>query len=181
MENELKSGPDTLVEIIGRDRVAARVAELKAEIREALGGEPVAAVCVLKGAFMFFSDLIRDLGVPLEIDFVRLASYGSETSPGGELVFSKDLETSIKDKHVLIVEDIVDTGRSMDFLIRTFRERGPKSVRLAALVDKVERREVELKVDFTGFRLKKGFLVGCGMDYAEKYRELGGIFELKQG
>lgn len=170
-----------LIEVIGRERVAARVEELRAEISESLDGEPLVAVCVLKGAFMFFSDLVKDLGAPLEVDFVRLASYGSGTAPGDELVFSKDLETSIKNKNVLIVEDIVDTGRSMDFLIRTFRERDPKSIRLAALVDKAERREVELAVDFVGFRLKKGFLVGCGMDYAEKYRELGGIFELEQG
>lgn len=181
MTDVLKTGDDTLIEVLSRDKVAERVEQLKEEIRSALNGEPMVAVCVLKGAFMFFTDLVKDLGLPLEIEFVRLASYGSGTSPGDELVFSKDLETTIKGKNVLIVEDIVDTGRSMDFLVRTFGARSPKSVRLAALVDKVERREIELEVDFAGFRLKKGFLVGCGMDYAEKYRELGGIYELEQG
>lgn len=181
MQDVLKIGDDTLKEVINVKNVAARVEELKEEIRRALAGEPLVAVCVLKGAFMFFTDLVKDLGVPLEIEFVRLASYGAGTSPGEEMVFSKDLETTIKDKNLLIVEDIVDTGRSMDFLIRTFSARNPKSIRLAALVDKEERREIELKVDFAGFRLKKGFLVGCGMDYAEKYRELGGIYELIQG
>jgi hypoxanthine phosphoribosyltransferase len=171
---------EKLIKVIDEQAVASRIAELKAEIRATYGNEPMTAVCVLRGAFMFFSDLVRDLGVPLNVDFVRLASYGDSTSRGDNLVFSKDLEAPIRGRHVLIVEDIVDTGHSMDFLIRTFRERSPASLRLAALVDKHERREIELAVDFPGFSLKQGFLVGYGMDYAEKYRELGAIYELRQ-
>lgn len=171
---------EKLIKVIDEQAVASRIAELKTEIREVYGNEPMTAVCVLRGAFMFFSDLVRDLGVPLNVDFVRLASYGDSTSRGDNLVFSKDLEAPIRGRHVLIVEDIVDTGHSMDFLIRTFRERSPASLRLAALVDKHERREIELAVDFPGFSLKQGFLVGYGMDYAEKYRELGAIYELRQ-
>jgi len=166
-------------EVIGRDEIEKRVGVLQEDIRRALNGEPLVAVCVLKGAFMFFSQLVRDLEVPVELEFVRLASYGAGTSPGKELVFSKDVETPLKGKNVLIVEDIVDTGRSMDFLIRTFAQRQPKRLMSAALIDKVERRELSLDVDFQGFRLEKGFLVGCGMDYAEKYRELGAIYELE--
>jgi hypoxanthine phosphoribosyltransferase len=180
MDGVLQIGGDTLLPVISRERIEARVLELQADIRDVLGGEPLVVVCVLKGAFMFFSQLVKDLGVPVELEFVRLASYGAGTSPGKELVFSKDLETPIKGKNVLIVEDIVDTGRSMDFLIRTFEQRGPKRLLTASLIDKVERRELELAVDFQGFRLEKGFLVGCGMDYGEKYRELGAIYELEQ-
>ncbi|WP_461210549.1 hypoxanthine phosphoribosyltransferase [Desulfocurvus sp. DL9XJH121] len=168
---------DKMVEVISAADIAGRVAELGREITATYQGEPLTVVCVLKGGFLFFADLVRAVDLPLELEFVRLASYGKGMD-SGELVFSKDLETSIKGKHVLIVEDIVDSGRSMDFLMRTFEERGPKSLRLAALVDKAERREVQLTVDFGGFTLEKGFIVGYGMDYAEKYRELPGIYEI---
>lgn len=168
---------ETMVELISPQAIARRVAELGADITAAYAGEPLTVVCVLKGAFLFFADLVRTVDLPLELEFVRLASYGRGMD-SGELVFSKDLETSIKGKHVLIVEDIVDSGRSMDFLMRTLAERGPASLRLAALVDKAERREVDLRVDFAGFPLDKGFIVGYGMDYAERYRELAGIHEI---
>lgn len=168
---------DSMVEVITAEEIAGRVRELGAEITERFQGESLTVVCVLKGAFLFFADLVREIKVPLELEFVRLASYGHGTE-SGELVFSKDLETSIQGKNVLIVEDIVDSGKSMDFLLRTFEERKPKSLTLAALVDKSERREVELDVDFPGFPLSKGFIVGYGMDYAERYRELPGIFEI---
>lgn len=168
---------DTMVEVITAEEIAKRVRELGAEITERYQGESLTVVCVLKGAFLFFADLVREIKLPLELEFVRLASYGQGTE-SGELVFSKDLETSIQGKNVLIVEDIVDSGKSMDFLLRTFDERKPKSLTLAALVDKSERREVELDVDFPGFPLSKGFIVGYGMDYAERYRELPGIFEI---
>ncbi len=168
---------EQLKEIISPERVRERVREMGREISAHYNGEPVVVVCVLKGGCFFFADLVRLLSLDVVLDFVRLASYGQGTSRG-EIVFSKDLETPIRDRHVLIVEDIVDTGRSMDFLRRTLAGRGPKSVMLAALVDKRERREVEVKVDFPGFTLEKGFLVGCGMDFAEKYRGLSGIYEI---
>lgn len=168
---------DTMVEVISAEEIGRRVEQLGRAVTEKYQGEPLTVVCVLKGAFLFFADLVRHIDLPLELEFVRLASYGKGTD-SGELVFSKDLETSIQGKHVLIVEDIVDSGKSMDFLMRTFAERKPKSLRLAALVDKSERREVDLAVDFPGFPLKKGFIVGYGMDYAERYRELSGIFEI---
>lgn len=172
---------DELKTVIPNGDINEALDRLGREISECYrGADTVVAVCVLKGAFMFFSDLVRRIEAPLRLDFVRLASYGDAIS-SGDLVFSKDVETSLAGRHVLIVEDIVDTGRSMDFLKRTFEERGPASVRIAALVDKHERREVELTVDFPAFRLEEGFLVGYGMDYAEKYRELDAIYELVQG
>ena len=171
---------EELKEVVPNADINAALDRLGREISACYaGGEPVVAVCVLKGAYMFFADLVRRIKAPLRLDFVRLASYGDATS-SGDLVFSKDVETSLAGRHVLIVEDIVDTGRSMDFLKRTFEERGPASVRIAALVDKYERREVELTVDFPAFTLEEGFLVGYGMDHAEKFRELDAIYELVQ-
>ncbi len=169
---------DTLTTVICAQDIQARVRELGREITTTYDGEPLTVVCVLKGAFLFFADLVRHIDLELELEFIRLASYGKGTD-SGELVFSKDLETTIQGKHVLVVEDIVDSGRSMDFLKRTFAERKPKSLRIAALVDKYERREVALDVEFPGFRLEKGFIVGYGMDYAERYRELDAIYELE--
>lgn len=169
---------DSMKTVLAPEEIQARVKVLGAEITKAYNGEPLTVVCVLKGAFLFFADLVRHIDLDLELEFIRLASYGDGTE-SGELVFSKDLETTIQGKNVLIVEDIVDSGRSMDFLLRTFSERKPRTLRLAALVDKYERREVPLEVDFQGFRLDKGFIVGYGMDYAERFRQLGGIYEIE--
>lgn len=170
---------DTMKTVIAAEDIQTRVRELGREITRTYAGRPLTVVCVLKGAFLFFADLVRHIDLELELEFIRLASYGKGTE-GGELVFSKDLETTIKGKNVLVVEDIVDSGRSMDFLKRTLAERKPGSLRIATLVDKYERREVPLEVDFVGFRLEKGFIVGYGMDYAERYRELGAIYEIEE-
>lgn len=159
--------------------IHARVEELGREISAAYANEPLVLVCVLKGAFLFFADLARAMRIECEHDFVRLASYGSGTSRGKEMRFSKDLEVPIEGKHVLLVEDIVDTGNSVEFLRHVFAKRRPQSLKVCALVDKRERREIEINVDFAGFNLTgAGFLVGYGMDYAERYRELDAIYEL---
>ena len=164
--------------VISPEQIESRLDELAAEIIALYKGKPLVVICVLKGGFMFFSNLVRRLSdCQPELDFVRLASYGNDTQAHA-ITFSKDVEISLKDKHVLIVEDIVDTGRSMDFLCRQLEARGARSLRLAVLLDKTERREVMVKVDFVGFTLPGGFLVGYGLDYAEKYRELPGVFEL---
>lgn len=140
--------------------------------------DPVLGICVLKGAFIFFADLVRRLPITLELDFVRLASYGHEKTPGDKVLFSKDIETPVQGKHILLVEDIVDTGRTLHYLTQVLKARGPKSVRICALVHKSSRTEVEIPIDFCGFSLDKGFVVGYGLDYAENYRQLEGIFEL---
>lgn len=164
--------------LVSGDEVRARTGELAREISREYAGQPVLAVCVLKGAFLFFADLVRRLDLELTVDFVRLASYGDATCPSEKTIFSKDLEETVQDRHLLVVEDIVDTGRSMACLTGVLSGRGPKSLKICALVDKQERREVQLAVDFAGFDLTgQGFLVGYGMDFAERYRELDGIFE----
>jgi hypoxanthine phosphoribosyltransferase len=168
-----------LTPFITAEQIAERNVELGREITESYSGdEPLVCICVLKGAFLFFADIIRRIGREIEIDFVRLASYGSATSRSEDIVFSKDLEISIEGKDVLVIEDIVDTGHSMDFLLHVLRRRNPKSLKICALIDKHERREKAVTVDYAGFKLNDGFIVGYGLDYDERYRELGGIFEL---
>ncbi len=167
-----------MLPVIGADAIRRRVAELGAEITAQYQGKPLVCVCVLKGAFLFFADLMRHIRTPMEIDFVRLASYGTGTSRGRQTIFSKDMEVDIDGKHVLLVEDIVDTGRSAEFLMHVLEKRGAASIRICAFVDKNERREVGMTVDFAGFPIQKGFIVGYGMDYAEQYRELDAVYEL---
>ena len=148
-------------------QIAERVRAMAAEIDACYGDDPVVAVCVLKGAVFFFTDLVRAMrSENLELDFVRLSSYGRGTSSSRHVVFSKDVDCDIAGKHVLIVEDVVDEAR------------GARSLRLAALVDKNERREADVRVDFAGFKLEEGFIIGYGLDYAEKYRALPDVEEL---
>ena len=165
-------------EVFNEELIRRRVRELAADIDDVYKGETVVAVCVLKGAFPFFSDLVRAMKTDVLIDFVRLASYGDRASSSEHVQITKDVEISLEGRHVLIVEDIVDTGRSMDFLMRYFSSRGAKSIRLAALIDKKERREFSVHSDFAGFDLPSGFIVGYGLDYAERYRTLPAIYEL---
>jgi len=170
---------DSLKTVIASGALHARVAELGAEVTACYPPEePLVLVCVLKGAFLFFADLVRHVRRPMEFDFVRMSSYGSGTSRGRQTIFSKDMEVDVAGKHVLLVEDVVDTGRSVQFLLDVLSRRGAVSVRVCAVVDKRERREVDLTVDFAGFTIHTGFIVGYGMDYAEKYRELDAIYEL---
>ncbi len=170
---------DILKTVIDSETLHRRVAELGAEITRQYRGKPLVAVCVLKGAFLFFADLVRHIeNEALELDFVRMASYGSGTTRGRKTIFSKDMEVDVAGKHVLLVEDIVDTGHSVEFLLEVLKKRGAESIRVCAAIDKHERREVDLSVDFAGFPLQKGFIVGYGMDYAEKYRELDAVYEL---
>ncbi len=164
---------------ITAEEIRDRVREVGQEISRSYDDDaPLICVCVLKGAFLFFSDLIRNIDREIEVDFVRLASYGTATARGEDIVFSKDMEVPVDGKHVLIVEDIVDTGHSMDFLLHVLKKRNPKSLKICALIDKHERREIDIEVDFPGFDIPSGFIVGYGLDYAERYRELDAIYEL---
>ena len=168
-----------LTPFITAEQIAERVESMGREITASYTtNEPLVCICVLKGAFLFFADIIRKIDREIEVDFVRLASYGTGTSRGEDIVFSKDLEVSIEAKDVLVIEDIVDTGHSMDFLLHVLRRRNPKSLKICSLIDKHERRSLDVTVDFSGFKLNDGFIVGYGLDYAERYRELDGIYEL---
>ncbi len=167
-----------LQELFSPTQIAERVQGLGREISSHYAGEKVLGLCILKGAFVFFADLVRNLDIDLEIDFVRLSSYGDGTASSGEVSIKSDLETDVWDKHVLVVEDIVDTGLSLYYFGRTLLSRGARSVRICALIDKHERRQFPVSVDFCGFRVQKGFLVGYGLDMAQKYRNLPGIYAI---
>ncbi len=158
--------------------IQARITSMAAEIDALYKDEPLVVICVLKGAFMFFTDLVRQMRCQPELDFVRLASYGNSLDSSHSIAFTKDVELSLAGKHVLVVEDIIDTGHTMDFLLRQLAARGARSLRLAAMVDKHERREVPVTAHFVGFALPAGFIVGYGLDWAEKYRSLPAIYEV---
>ncbi len=166
-------------EVYTPEEINKRVQELGKAISHDYRDKNLVAVCVLKGAFVLFADLLRELSIEVETDFIRLSSYADGTSPSGRVLFSKDMEVSVQDRDVLIVEDIVDTGYSINYLSKVLWARQPSSVSVCSLVDKRERREVEVDVRYPGFVLEKGFLVGYGLDYAEKYRAFPGVYEIQ--
>lgn len=166
---------NNLRELFSAKEIETRVCELAARINDDYRGKNMVALCVLNGAFMFFADLVRRFDMGPELDFLRLSSYGGNSLSSGRVLFSKDTELSLEGKHVLIVEDIVDTGVTMNFLLREIGSRNVKSLRIAALIDKVERRTEKLTVDYAGFTVNWGFIVGYGLDYAGRFRELPGI------
>lgn len=158
-------------------RIAAEVRRLAQEISSDYTGQELLLVVVLKGAFFFAADLARCINLPLTIDFVKLSSYrGTETT--GKVMITKDLETATAGKHVLVVEDIVDTGLSLAFLLENLRNKGPKSLKVCTLIDKRERRRVEVAADYVGIVCERGFLVGYGLDLDESRRELPAIYEV---
>jgi hypoxanthine phosphoribosyltransferase len=166
--------------IITREAIARRVAELAAQISRDYRGQDLVMVGVLKGAFIFLADLTRALEFPVEVDFVRLKSYGSGTESSGEIVVTKDVEETLQGRDVLIVEDIVDLGLTLDFLIKHLLTRHPRSLKICCLIDKRERRQVHVPLDYVGFVVEKGFLVGYGLDCGEKNRTLPEIFVLEK-
>ncbi len=158
----------------------AKVAELGAKVTEDYRGKDLLIVCVLKGAVIFTSDLIRKIDLPLDIDFMAISSYGANTKSSGVVRILKDLDMSIEGKHVLIVEDIIDSGLTLAYMIENLKSRGPASVEICTILDKKERRTIDLEIKYTGFVVPDEFVVGYGLDYAEKYRNLPYIAVLKE-
>lgn len=163
--------------LIDANAIAARVKELGEEItRDYKGKEPV-MICMLKGAVYFFSDLTKNIKLPLMIDFARLSSYRNGTTSGQmELIY--DITAKIEGRDVILVEDIVDSGKTLSYFIGLLKRRNPASVKICAFIDKKERREVDIKADYVGFDIPCGFVIGYGLDYAEKYRELPFLAEI---
>jgi len=165
--------------LLSEKKIQLRVRALARQISKDFSGKEVLLVGVLKGAFIFMADLARKMTPPVKMDFVRLASYGSGTQSSGKVKFLKDLETSVQGKNVLIIEDIVDTGITLQYLYQRLQARKPRSLKVVALLDKMERRKVNFQPDYVGFQIKDHFVVGYGLDCGEKYRNLPGIYTLK--
>lgn len=166
--------------LITEDALQSKVVELGAKITEDYRGKDVLLVCVLKGAVIFVSDLMRKIDAPLDIDFMAVSSYGSNTQSSGVVRILKDLNSSIEGRNVLIVEDIIDSGLTLSYLVENLKSRKPASVEICTILDKPERRTIDLKIKYTGFQIPDEFVVGYGLDYAEKYRNLPYIAVLKE-
>jgi hypoxanthine phosphoribosyltransferase len=166
--------------MISSARIHRRVEELGRQISEVYRDidTPLVMVVILKGATVFAADLLRSLTIPAELEFMRAASYGSGTSSSGKLRLAHMVEGPLVGRHVLLVEDIVDSGRTVNAIAKRIKRLGPASLRLAALLDRPARREEEVQIDFTGFVIPDKFVIGYGLDYAGLYRELPGIYSL---
>ena len=166
--------------LVQQDELAERVRQLGEEISQDYEGRDLFLVGVLKGAVFFLSDLMRHMRVPCEVDFMAVASYGSSTDSSGIVRILKDLDAPIQGREVLIVEDIVDSGLTLSYLLRTLRARNPASLEVCALLTKPERRKVELPIRYVGFEIPNQFVVGYGLDHAERYRNLPFVAVLQE-
>jgi hypoxanthine phosphoribosyltransferase len=167
--------------LVQADDLRHRVTELGKEISRDYEGHDLLLVGVLKGAVFFLSDLMRELEVPCEVDFMAVASYGSATQSSGVVRILKDLETPIEGREILIVEDIVDSGLTLQYLLRNLEAREPRSLEVCALLTKPARREIDLPIRYVGFEIPNKFAIGYGLDYDERYRNLPYVAALKDG
>ncbi len=158
--------------LLSEEEVDRRIHEIGKEISKDYQGKHVHLICVLKGGSFFMCELAKRITLPVSLDFMSVSSYGSETKSSGVVKIVKDLDDSIQDKDVIIVEDIVDSGRTLNYLVEMLRDRSPKSIGICTLLDKPERRVVDVKVNYTGFEIPDEFVVGYGLDYDQKYRNL---------
>lgn len=165
--------------VLSRQEIANRVRELGQMITRDFAHDELLLIGVLNGAFIFTADLARAIDLPLQVDFIRVASYGSGSSSSGTITFTKDVERPVVGKKIVLVEDIIDTGRTIARLQQHFLQSGAAGVHICALIDKKERREVAVHPDYAGFAVAEGFLVGYGLDFAEQYRNLPDVYHLE--
>jgi len=172
---------DDVAEIlISAEQIRTRTRELGQQISRDYQDQDLLLVCVLKGATAFLADLMREITVPHAIDFMAISSYGASTESSGVVRILKDLDTNIAGRNVLIVEDIIDTGRTLSYITQMLKTRGPKSLRICSLLSKPSRREIEIRVDYVGFEIPNKFVIGYGLDFGEIYRSLPYIGVLKK-
>lgn len=166
--------------LLTEEEVDRKIQEIGEQISKDYAGEQVHLVCVLRGGAFFMCELAKRITVPVSLDFMSVSSYGGDTKSSGVVKIVKDLDDSLAGKNVIVVEDIVDSGRTLSYLLEMLKDRGPKSMRLCTLLDKPDRRVVDVQVDYTGFQIPDEFVVGYGLDYDQKYRNLPyiGIVEL---
>lgn len=158
--------------LLSEEEVDIRIQTIGEQISRDYAGRSVHLICVLKGGSFFLCELAKRITVPVSLDFMSVSSYGSETKSSGVVKIVKDLDESVRDKDVIVVEDIVDSGRTLSYLMEMLRDRGPASLKLCTLLDKPDRRVMDVKVDYTGFQIPDEFVVGYGLDYDQKYRNL---------
>ena len=167
--------------LLSADQIRQRVNEMGAEIdRDYTTGEPVYLIGILKGACIFLADLARAMNTPTRLEFIGISSYGRGKTSSGQVQLTKDLDVPIEGHHVIIVEDILDTGNTLTYLAKLLAQRRPKSLRIATFLDKPERRQAPVKVDYAGFHIPDEFVVGYGLDYAEDYRNLRDLCVLEE-
>lgn len=167
--------------LISAERIQNRIQELAGQIdRDYAGSGPIYVICVLKGAVLFFSDLVRAIQHPVRLDFIGISSYGRGKTSSGEVKLTKDLDTTIEGYDILLVEDILDSGITLNYLIQILQQRKPKSIRIATLLDKPDRRKRPVHVDYVGFQIPDEFVIGYGLDYAEDYRQLREVCILEE-
>ncbi|AGF78312.1 hypoxanthine phosphoribosyltransferase [Desulfocapsa sulfexigens DSM 10523] len=164
--------------VLSKQAIHDRIRELGQEISKDYQDKELVVIGVLKGAFIFMADLIREIDLNLSADFIQVSSYGGSSSSTGKITLVSSPAQSIENRHVLLVEDIIDTGLTMQWLANHFSEEGAASVKICSLIDKSERREHEVTIDYAGFAISQGFLIGYGLDFDEKYRNLQAIYHL---
>ena len=181
-KRKVRQGPKERVRVlITRARIQRRIQALAKEIRRDFPHEPLHLVSVLKGGVFFLTDLARNLTGKVSFDFIAVSSYGTDTHSSGQVKLTRDLDSSIEGKTVIVVEDILDTGMTLQYLLRIFEQRKPKRLRVAVLLDKPERRIAAVRADYIGFTIPNEFVVGYGLDYAENYRNLPDVAVLTLG
>ena len=158
--------------LITEQEIKTRITSLADEINKELGGEEIVAICSLKGAVVFATDLIRELSMPLNLEFIEISSYGNETSSKGSLNLIKNINADLQDKIVLLIEDIVDTGQTLEYITNLINQHKPKRLLTCVLLDNPARRIKPITADFTGFKIPNKFVLGYGLDYEQKYRNL---------
>ena len=163
---------ETIREMISEQDVDKRIEELGKQISEDYAGETVHLVCILKGSVFFTCELAKRITIPVTLDFMSVSSYGDGTTSSGRVKIAKDLDESLEGKNVIVIEDIIDSGNTLSYLLEILGKRDPKSLKLCTLLDKPDRRVREVKVDYVGFAIPDEFVVGYGLDYAQKYRNL---------
>ncbi|WP_010167035.1 hypoxanthine phosphoribosyltransferase [Candidatus Epulonipiscium viviparus] len=172
---------DILIEkLIGEEEITRRIREIGQQISDDYAGEEILLLCVLKGGVMFMTELAKNISIPLNMDFMSVSSYGNEVVSSGVIKILKDLDEPINDKHIIIVEDIIDSGCTLSYLRNILEARGPKSIKICTLLDKPQTRKVEVNVDYVGFNIPDEFVVGYGLDYQQKYRNLPYIAKVRR-
>ena len=168
-----------LIPVLSEEEITQKLEELGKKITEDYKGEKLVVLGVLKGSFIFMADLVRKIDLKCELDFIGASSYGLNDETSGSVKITKNISIDVKDKHVLLVEDIIDTGITIEFLKKYLKDSGAKSIKVCTLLDKYERREKSVEVDYVCHKINEGFIVGYGIDYAEQYRNLPAIYHLK--